>query len=78
MPDYMKPARGRQAEGRQGRRYAAMRRNPQWFARQAAFTDKNFVFFKPPAFPACIAVCRVYCFDIADLTINLRAIKKYS
>tara|TARA_E500000178_G_scaffold345770_1_gene396223 strand:+ start:4199 stop:4366 length:168 start_codon:yes stop_codon:yes gene_type:complete len=55
-----------------------MRHNPQWFARQAAFTDKNFVFFKPPAFPACIAVCRVYRFDIADLTINLRAIKKYS
>jgi hypothetical protein len=51
MPDYMKPARGRQAEGRQGRRYAAMRRNPQWFARQAAFTDKNFVFLQA----ACIS-----------------------
>jgi len=74
----MKPAEGWQAEGRPGRRYAAMRCFVERFARQPGARDKIFAFLRTSSIPACITGCRVYRLGIADLTINLRAINKYS
>jgi len=90
MPDYMKPARGWQAMGRKAKagaaticgagRTAFQQPSRFWesFARHPAWTGTNLVFCRLCDFRACIGGGRVYRQDIADLTINLRAIKKYS